>query len=542
MSRHTGFASLPLHGGKAPAWLFGRMVRLSREILVYLAAERGTQEILRRLSDPFWFQAFGCVLGFDWHSSGVTTTVCGAVKESLNDLGRDIGMFAAGGKGSTSRKAPSEIARACDAIGCDAESLVYASRMAAKVDSAAVQDGYQLYHHVFFFTSAGDWCVVQQGMSDRTRRARRYHWLSAHVHSFVDEPHEAVCCDVRADTLNLVAHENEAVRRTSAQLSRQQPEETLKVLAHIPELSLPDRHELFPEIDVAAPHLQKILLKTYQHGPGDFEELVGIEGVGPRTLRALALASELVNGAPAAMKDPARFAFAHGGKDGIPFPVDKLTYDRTIAILHKAVNRSAVDRSEKVKAFKRLASFRGSQRAARGGSVRALLLPGVLAALLAIGWCSLVLTSQPLSSEQERIVRQAVQKIDDAGFSHEAFALRHVTTYRASDNWWNAYIGHTNAYAATNFPFEVLTLYPPFFTVAVDDTERAAILLHEARHLTGAKEEGALGYVWRTKTQLGWTAAKYSQTRVWKNTKEWTSDEVPRLFSCGADGRSDCTE
>ena len=333
------------------------MVRLSREILIYLTAEHGSQEILRRLSDPFWFQAFGCVLGFDWHSSGVTTTVCGAVKECLKDIDRDIGLFAAGGKGGTSRNAPAEIASACDTLGRDAASLMYASRTAAKVDSAAVQDGYQLYHHVFFFTSAGDWCVVQQGMSDSTRMARRYHWLSEHVESFIDEPHAAVCCDSRGDTLNLVAHENETIRLRSAEISRQKPEETLKLLAKIPELNMPRRHELFPEMDVAAPHLHKILLKTYERGPDTFEELIGTEGVGPRTLRALALASELLNGTPAAMRDPARFAFAHGGKDGIPFPVDKLTYDRTIEILHKALNRSAADRSEKVKAFKRLANF-----------------------------------------------------------------------------------------------------------------------------------------------------------------------------------------
>src|SRR5436189_1752186 len=209
MPRHTGYASLPLHGGKAPAWLFGRMVRLSREIVVYLVSEFGAGDVLRRLSDPFWFQAFGCVLGFDWHSSGVTTTVCGAVKESLKDLDRELGLFAAGGKGATSRKTPSQIAEFCERIGCDAAPLVYASRTAAKVDSAAVQDGYQLYHHAFFFTSSGDWCVVQQGLSDRTRMARRYHWLSDRVRSFVDEPPEAVCCDARAEALNLGAHEHE---------------------------------------------------------------------------------------------------------------------------------------------------------------------------------------------------------------------------------------------------------------------------------------------------------------------------------------------
>jgi uncharacterized protein len=376
MSRHTGFASLPLHGGKAPAWLFGRMARLSREIVIYLASEYGTREVLRRLSDPFWFQAFGCVLGFDWHSSGVTTTVCGAVKEGLKDVDRELGFFAAGGKGRVSRKTPHQIAEVCEQIGRDPQPLVYASRTAAKVDSAAVQDGYQLYHHVFFFTAAGDWCVVQQGMSDANRMARRYHWLSEHVESFVDEPHEAVCCDTRVATLNLVAHENDAVRQASAQLAAQKPEVTLKALQEatvrlparrcteakpeqgtLPLLEMPARHALLPEFDVASRYLEKILLRTYERAPENFETLLAIEGVGPKTLRALALASELVHGTPATMRDPARFSFAHGGKDGTPFPVDKITYDKTIEILNKAINRSAIDRSEKVNAFRRLAAF-----------------------------------------------------------------------------------------------------------------------------------------------------------------------------------------
>src|SRR4051812_20145462 len=333
------------------------MVRLSREIVIYLASEYGAQEVLRRLSDPFWFQAFGCVLGFDWHSSGVTTTVCGAIKEGLKDVDRELGFFAAGGKGRTSRKTPDEIAAACDRIGCDAKPLVYASRTAAKVDSAAVQDGYQLYHHVFFFTPAGEWCVVQQGMSARARTARRYHWLSEHVASFVDEPHEAVCCDARGDTLNLVAHENDVVRRASAALASAPPDVTLRALADVPELAMPARHLLLPEIDVTSRFLEKILVKTYERAPEDFETLLGIPGVGPKTLRALALASELVHGTVTTLRDPARFAFAHGGKDGTPFPVDRTTYDKTIEVLNKAINRSAIDRSEKVKAFQRLASF-----------------------------------------------------------------------------------------------------------------------------------------------------------------------------------------
>ena len=357
VSRHTGLASLPLHGGKAPPWLFSRMVQLSREIVTYLASEHGSEEVLRRLSDPFWFQAFGCVLGFDWHSSGVTTTVCGAVKEGLKDVDSDLGLFAAGGKGAASRKTPSQIVESCERLGRSPEALVHASRTAAKVDSAAVQDGYQIYHHAFFFTAAGEWCVVQQGMNEGNAMARRYHWLSANLQNFVDEPHEAVCCDARSETLNLVAHESEAVRTASVELASQSPEITLRALASVPSLRMPERHTLFPEMDVGSTHLRKILLKTYERAPEDFETLLGMPGVGPKTLRALSLASELVHGTSASMRDPARFAFAHGGKDGTPYFVDRKTYDTTIDVLRNAINKSAVDRSEKVQAFKRLATW-----------------------------------------------------------------------------------------------------------------------------------------------------------------------------------------
>src|SRR5918998_5489324 len=354
---YTGTASLPLHTGKAPPWLFSRMAMLSREIVIYVVSEYGAREVLRRLSDPFWFQAFGCVLGFDWHSSGVTTTVTGAVKEGIKGIDQELGFFAAGGKGATSRKTPAQVTEACERIGRDPAPLVYASKTAAKVDSAAVQDGYQLYHHAFFFTPTGDWCVVQQGMNDTNRMARRYHWLAASVKSFVDEPHEAVCCDARAATLNLVATESEGVRRGSVELAKLPPEKTLRELAKVPELAMPVRHTLFPEMDVPDRHLQKILTKTYERAPENFEQLLGIEGVGPKTLRALSLTSELVHGTSASMRDPARFAFAHGGKDRTPFPVDRATYDKTIEVLGLAINKSKIDRSEKVQAFKRLAEL-----------------------------------------------------------------------------------------------------------------------------------------------------------------------------------------
>jgi len=205
MRARTGTAHLPLHTGKAPPWLFSRMVRLSREISTHIVSEFGTDEMLRRLSDPFWFQALGCVLGFDWHSSGVTTTVTGAIKEALRGIEYDLGVFAGGGKGAASRGTPSEIERACARLSLDARPLVYASRMSAKVDSAAVQDGYQLYHHAFFFTASGGWCVVQQGMNDVNGMPRRYHWLASSVSSYVNEPHAAICAEAEAPTLNLVA-------------------------------------------------------------------------------------------------------------------------------------------------------------------------------------------------------------------------------------------------------------------------------------------------------------------------------------------------
>jgi hypothetical protein len=352
----TGYAHLPLHGGKAPRWLFTRMVRLSREVVGHLVEEHGPAEVLRRLSDPFWFQAFGCLLGFDWHSSGVTTTVCGAVKEGLRGRGRDLGLFAAGGKGGTSRHTPREVTEAGDVAGFDPAPLVRASRMAAKVDSAAVQDGFQLYHHAFFFTSAGAWCVVQQGMNDATAMARRYHWLSDRLDSFVVEPHTAVCCDLRRPALNMVARESGEARVSTAALAARPPQEALSALRTIPSLELPRRHDV-AGADIDPRYLEKILLRTYERAPADFEALLGIEGVGAKTVRALALAAELIYGTPASTRDPARFSFAHGGKDGHPFPVDIATYEKTIEYLRRALDRARVDRSEKVQALRRLAAF-----------------------------------------------------------------------------------------------------------------------------------------------------------------------------------------
>ena len=332
------------------------MVSLSREIMVFMVSEFGRSEVLRRLSDPYWFQAFGCVLGFDWHSSGLTTTVCGALKQGLRGTEEEMGIYVAGGKGAASRKTPAEIVASCERIGRDPAPLVYASRMSAKVDNSAVQDGYQLYHHAFFFTAEGEWCVVQQGMSDETAMARRYHWLAAIVESYVNEPHAAICCDSTCPTLNLVALNSSAVRAATAGLASEPPDVTLQALHGLPLLDMPNRHGVRAD-DINPEYLRRILLRTYETCPADFEALLAIEGVGAKTLRALALTAELIYGVSASRQDPARFSFAHGGKDGTPYPVDRETYDKTIEVLHRALNKANVARSEKVSAFRRLATL-----------------------------------------------------------------------------------------------------------------------------------------------------------------------------------------
>lgn len=352
--RQTGIAHLPLHGGKAPAWLFQRMVRLGREIARLIIEDHGPEELLIRLSDPYWFQSFGCVLGFDWHSSGVTTTVCGALKEGLRGMERELGIVVAGGKGATSRKTPGEIIAAGEKfdLKCAPEELVYLSRLIAKIDNNAVQDGFQLYHHNFFFTLAGSWAVVQQGMSERY--ARRYHWYSENIESLVVDPHAAICSDLRWEkTLNLVAAESVPAQRIITELSRERPEKTVAELKKLQTLSLPARHEVSAR-DLHPESIEKVLLKAYEAKAKDFEALLGMAGVGAKTLRALALISEITYGTPASWKDPAKFSFAHGGKDGHPYPVNREVYDRSIEILKKSLQRARIERSEKENALKRL--------------------------------------------------------------------------------------------------------------------------------------------------------------------------------------------
>jgi hypothetical protein len=332
------------------------MKLLAREIITALASEFDPQEILKRFADPFWFQAFGCVLGFDWHSSGLTTTVLGAVKEGIRGLEKDAGLFIAGGKGAASRKTPTEIDAFGERYSIESERLVYASRMSAKVDNNAVQDGYQLYHHVFLFTPKGRWAVVQQGMNGDNRMARRYHWLGEGVKDFVVEPHTAVCCDSRQESLNMVASESEDTRQMSVVLARENTARLLKDIRSLQNLSMPGRHGIGAS-DINPGRIESTLLKTYERQPENFEALLGMQGVGPKTIRALSLVSELIYGKAPSYSDPARYSFAHGGKDGTPFPVDRNTYDSTIVIMKKAVESSKLGNGDKLRAIRTLSRF-----------------------------------------------------------------------------------------------------------------------------------------------------------------------------------------
>lgn len=351
-----GTANLPLHTGHAPRWLFERMVKLSAEIASWIVVEHGSAELLRRLSDPVWFQAFGAVIGMDWHSSGVTTVLCGALKQGLSDRQRELGLVIAGGKGRASRRTPDELRLAADWLDRDPAPFIQASRMAAKVDNNALQDGYQIYHHVFMLDRDGHWAVIQQGMNEITSYARRYHWFSADVRSFVDSPHTAIVSEATGAVWNLVAHESAQARDVTAALAREQPEKIVTEIAQLRDLTLPRHHAIHPT-NIDPQRLYRILLRTYERQPEDFATLLGMEGVGAKTLRALSLVGELVHGAPVSITDPARFAFAHGGKDRHPYPVDRPTYDTVIQTLHTAVENAKLGQHDQVDALRRLTAW-----------------------------------------------------------------------------------------------------------------------------------------------------------------------------------------
>ncbi len=358
-----GTATLPLHGGRAPRWLMDRMIRLAREIIIIIVSDFGSKEVLRRMSDPFWFQSFGCLLGFDWHSSGVTTTVTAAVKGGISGLERELDLYVAGGKGARSRRTPDEIESRGADISVDPDDLVYLSRFSAKVDNNAVMDGYQIYLHNFLFTGDGGWAVVQQGMNEGNRTARRYHWLGEAVNDMVSDPQAAICCDRREGIIaNLTDGRAKNAREVAANLAKERPETIVRELEKIKgkakdnDFTLPRRHAVTAD-DIDPKRLYKIFLSTYERRPKDFEALLISRGVGPKALRALTLIAEVIYGAEASFTDPARFSFAHGGKDGHPYPVDRENYDRSIEALRRAAKSAKVGRTEKVDALKRLDSF-----------------------------------------------------------------------------------------------------------------------------------------------------------------------------------------
>ena len=351
--KRSGSADLPLHYGYVPKWLAERMAKLGLAITEAIITEYGKAEVLRRLSDPFWFQSLGAVMGMDWHSSGITTSVMGALKRAINPHSKELGIYICGGKGKFSRETPNELLKIGNATGLDGNHLVRCSKLSAKVDNTAVQDGFQLYMHSFILTEDGQWTVVQQGMSPGSSTARRYHWHSSSLKSFVEEPHTAICGINQGNILNMVAREAAASRDSVMEMTHESPQ---NMLAEAQKLVMPSHHDVRAK-DVDLKRLGSVLWLAHEKRPADFEELLLLEGVGPRTLQSLALVSEVIYGTPSRFKDPARFSFAHGGKDGHPFPVPVKIYDETIGVLQQAVHKAKIGQSDKQEAIKKLAEI-----------------------------------------------------------------------------------------------------------------------------------------------------------------------------------------
>ncbi len=388
MTKRTGSADLPLHGGHVPRWLADRMTRLGAVISQAIVYHYGRDELLRRLAHPFWFQSFGAVMGMDWHSSGITTSVIGALKRGLPPLSGELGIHVCGGRGKHSRQTPHELVAIGDRAGFDGAALATASRLVAKVDSAAVQDGFDLYLHGFIVTEQGNWAVIQQGMNGGRKQARRYHWLSENLTSFVDEPHAAIEGAGQGDIINLTDRRAAASRRAQLDLLNDLGPDRIAREVHrltaraetvssaalpaqpsLPHLVMPAHHDVRPS-DVIARRLRGALAAAAERGPADFPELLLTPGVGARTVEALAMVAEIVHGAPYRFADPARFSLAHGGKDRHPFPVPLKIYDRTIAVLKSAVQNARLGREEELAALKRLDDqSRRLERHAAGPSV-----------------------------------------------------------------------------------------------------------------------------------------------------------------------------
>lgn len=348
---------MPLHYGYVPQWLAERMAKLGLAVVETIAMDYGKDEFLRRISDPFWFQSLGAVMGMDWHSSGITTSVMGALKRAVNPHSKELGIYICGGKGKYSKQTPDELLRISERTGLDGNYLVKCSKLSAKVDNTAIQDGFQLYTHNFILSDTGKWSVVQQGMSDASSTARRYHWHSDNLTSFVDDPHTSIYGKNNGYILNMADRNAAPSRAGVMQIASENPDKMLREIGH---LTMPSHHDVRAE-DIDLKRLGSVLWLAHEKRPEDFEELLLLKGLGPRTLQSLTLVSEVIHGTPSRFKDPARFSMAHGGKDGHPFPVPVKVYDETIGTLQTAIHKAKLGNSEKNEAIKRLTQI--AQRA-----------------------------------------------------------------------------------------------------------------------------------------------------------------------------------
>jgi hypothetical protein len=351
--KRSGIADLPLHGGRVPPWLATRMAALGGAIAESVVHHYGRPALLARLSDPFWFQALGSVMGMDWHSSGITTSVVGALKKALNPRAGELGIYVCGGRGKQSLRTPQELREIAGRVGIDGESLVRTSRLTARVDNNAIADGFQIYLHSFVVSADGDWAVVQQGMNASNRLARRYHWHSTTVQDFTANPHAAIVGVHEGVIQNLVDRRARPAQDALLAIVKDDPDRTV---ATVRKLEMPGRHDVRPA-DVQARRLGAVLALAHERDLHDFAELLLVEQLGPRTLQSLALVAEVVHGAPTRFDDPARFSFAHGGKDGHPFPVPLHVYDESIGVLRRALDAASLGRSEKLDGFRRLDAF-----------------------------------------------------------------------------------------------------------------------------------------------------------------------------------------
>ncbi|MFC0514438.1 DUF763 domain-containing protein [Mucilaginibacter angelicae] len=351
--KRSGSADLPLHYGYVPQWLAERMAKLGLAVVETIVMDYGKDEVLRRLSDPFWFQSLGAVMGMDWHSSGITTSVMGALKKSINPHSRDLGIYICGGKGKHSKQTPAELLKIGETTGLDGNYLVKCSKLSAKVDNTAIQDGFQLYTHNFILSDTGKWAVVQQGMSDASSTARRYHWHSEQLSSFVDDPHTFIYGKNNGYILNMTDKEADSSRNGVMQIAAENPGIMIR---EISKLVMPNHHEVYAK-DVDLKRLGAVLWLAHEKQPKDFEDLLLLQGLGPRTLQSLALVSEVIHGTPSRFKDPARFSFAHGGKDGAPFPVPTKVYDETLNTLQTAIHKAKMGNNDKNEAIKRLSQI-----------------------------------------------------------------------------------------------------------------------------------------------------------------------------------------